>query len=77
LSIPFETQDWYRAFFRKAKWKLAFAWFPKQCFLSGKWFWLQLGYKGEAVWTGPGTPVFETRWLTKGEFLIAALKGQI
>jgi hypothetical protein len=45
--------------------------------LSDKWIWLKLGYQGEAVWTGPGTPVFENRWLTKEEFLVAILKGTI
>jgi hypothetical protein len=45
--------------------------------LSDKWIWLRLGYHGEAVWTGPGTPVFENRWLTKEQFLIAILKGTI
>lgn len=77
MPIPFETQEWYDAFFRKAQWKLTFAWWPRRCFLSDKWIWLKLGYLGEAVWTGPGTPVFETRWLAKEEFLVAILKGRI
>ena len=77
MPIPFETRDWYDAFFRKAQWRLTFAWKPHRCMLSDKWIWLGLGYQGEAVWTGPGTPVFETRWLTKEEFLVAILKGTI
>jgi hypothetical protein len=78
LPIPFETQEWYDdAFFRKAQWKLTFACWPRRCLVSNKWIWLQLGYLGEAVWTGPGTPVFETRWLSKEEFLVAILKGTI
>jgi hypothetical protein len=75
LPVPFETQDWYYAFFRKAQWKLAFAWIPCRCLVSNRWIWLELGYHGEAVWTGPGTPVFENYWLSKEEFLVWQLKG--
>lgn len=77
MPIPFETQDWYEAFFKKATWKLTFALRPHQCVLSDRWIWLKLGYEGTAVWTGPGTPVIETRWLTKEEFLVGILKGRI
>jgi hypothetical protein len=77
MPIPFETQEWYQSFFRKAQWRLTFAWRPHRCFLSDKWIWLELGYQGEAVWTGPGEPVFENRWLTKNEFIVQRLKGTI
>jgi hypothetical protein len=77
VPIPFEVRDWYDSFFRKAIWKLTFAWLPRRCLLSNRWIWLQLGYQGTAMWTGPGTPVFEVRWLTKEEFLVASLKGTI
>jgi hypothetical protein len=75
LPIPFEPQDWYEAFFRKAQWRLAFACIPHRCLISNRWIWLELGYHGEAVWTGPGTPVFENHWLAKEEFLVWQLKG--
>ena len=76
MPIPFETRDWYDSFLKKAQWKLKFAWRPARCLESDKWIWLKLGYQGEAVWTGPGTPVFETRWLSKEEFLVAIIKGK-
>ena len=64
-------------FLKRAKWKLTFAWSPHRCYISNKWVWLELGYQGTSVWTGPGTPVFETHWLTKEEFLVGILKGRI
>jgi hypothetical protein len=27
--------------------------------------------------TGPGEPIFEYKWLTKEEYLLAAIKGKI
>ena len=75
MPVSITTQDWNDAFFRKAQWKLAFAWSPHRCLISNKWIWLELGYYGEAVWPGPGTPVFENYWLTKEEFLVWKLKG--
>jgi hypothetical protein len=77
MPIPFETRDWYESFFRKAQWRLTFAWRPHRCLLSNRRIWLKLGYQGEAVWTGPGEPVFEIHWLTKEEFLVGILKGRI
>jgi hypothetical protein len=75
LPVSITTQDWNDAFFRKAQWKLEFAWSPHRCLISNRWIWLEPGYHGEAVWTGPGTPVFENYWLTKEEFLVWQLKG--
>ena len=77
MPIPFETVDWYQAFINKAEWKLSFAWCPRRCFLSDRWIWLQLGYQGIAVWTGPGDPIVETRWVTKEEYLFGMLKGTL
>ena len=64
-------------FLNRAKWNLAFAWVPHRCYISNKWVWFDLGYQGTAVWTGPGDPVTEIKWLTKEEYLIGLLKGKI
>lgn len=70
--------DWkVDAFYDRAIWKLTFAWRPHRCYMSNKWIWGKLGYRGTAMWTGPGTPVFEINWLTKEEYLIGMLKGTI
>ena len=47
-----------------------FAWLPKICDISSKRVWLQKAYKMTAMWTGPGTPAFETRWHDKNAHII-------
>jgi len=55
---------------RKATgWKLKFCWTPKNCFLSDKPLWGKRCYKGTAVFTGPGEPVFENYYVDKFEFM--------
>lgn len=54
-----------------------FTYFPKNCFLSNKRIWLEKAYKQTAMWTGPGDPVFESRWYNKDEYLIAKIKGEL
>jgi hypothetical protein len=60
----------------RAQWKLSFAFLPKTCDITGKRIWLKYGYKGQAMWTGPGDPVYETRWHDKAEHLIWEIKGR-
>lgn len=57
--------------------ELKFVFFPRRCHLSGKYIWLKRGYKKTAMYTGPGDPIFEHRWFSKDEYLIAKLKGDI
>ena len=67
----------YDPFLNRAKWKLKFAWWPHRCYISNQRIWGKLGYQGTAIWTGPGTPAFETNWITKEEFVVGMLKGTI
>jgi hypothetical protein len=62
-----------RMFYTQANWRLAFAWFPHRCDQSDQIIWLKFAYLGTAVWHGPGTPAFETHWMTKEEYLIWCL----
>jgi hypothetical protein len=72
------TEDWVeQAFYERAKWTLKFIWWPKRCNLSGQLLWFCYAYEGEAVWTGPGTPVYEFRYHKTVEHLIWFLKGNI
>jgi hypothetical protein len=58
-------------------WKCKFIIWPRQCEISKKTIWLEFAYKGTRTITGPGEPVFEYKWLTKEEYLLAALKGKL
>lgn len=64
-------------FYQKAIWYPKFVWWPKRCALSNQRMWLKIAYKGTAMWTGPGSPVFEYKWISKEDFLFARLAGKI
>jgi hypothetical protein len=67
----------YDPFWDRATWQYKFAIFPKRCNISKKTIWFKYAYKGTRMITGPGEPVFEYRWLTKEEFVVARLKGVV
>ena len=60
-------------FVDKAHWELKFTWLPKKCDITGRRIWLEMAYKGTAIWTGPGEPIVEVRWHEKLEHLIWAI----
>ena len=57
--------------------QLKFTLFPRRCYVSGSIIWLEKAYCVTAMWTGPGTPAYETRWYNKDEYLVAKLKDLI
>ena len=59
------------------KWKLAFAWLPRKCCITGDKIWLQHAYKGTRLITGPGTPVILYNWMSSTEYLIKKIKNEI
>jgi hypothetical protein len=58
--------DYY--FHGRATWKETFAWLPHFCIYSGRLIWLENGVRGMAMWTGPGEPIVEVKWMTKKEY---------
>jgi hypothetical protein len=80
MLMPGDMDVWRRidqAFWNRARWDLKFAWWPRRCALSNKWLWLELAYRGAAVWYGPGSNAVEVRWTDSQEYLIARLKGKV
>jgi hypothetical protein len=67
----------YDLFWSRAFWKYKFVFWPRRCEISKKIIWFECAYKGTRMITGPGEPVFKYRWLTKEEYLLAAIKGKI
>ena len=61
--------------------QLKFALFPRRCYITKRRIWLELAYCVTAMYTGPytgpGTPVYDHRWYSKDEYLIARLKDLI
>lgn len=58
-------------------WELKFSVIPQRCYFSNKLIWMCCGYRGAAMWTGPGEPVFDIRWVDRDEYLLARIKGVI
>ncbi len=58
-------------------WQLKWSLWPRQCFYTKKRLWFTLAYKGTAMITGPGEPVFEYRWCERHEYLFLKIKGDI
>jgi hypothetical protein len=73
MPIPFMDNDSFKR--RCIGWKLIFCLWPRRCFYTGKYLWLQLAYRGTAMITGPGEPIFEDRWCEKREYLFLKIKG--
>lgn len=78
MPIPFMDRDW-----REVAWwnhcigkELLFSFLPRKCYYSKKPIWLTRAYRVTSMWTGPGTPVFDSRWIDKNEYLIKELKGE-
>ena len=73
-NLPIPGMDNSNAFYDRAYWRLKFLWWPKRSALTGRWLWLRQVYEGTAMWTGPGSPVFEFRYHELKEHLIWSLK---
>lgn len=67
--------NWH--FYKSASWHYTVAWLPCRCDISGKILWLKKAYQGTATYHGPGTPVYEYRWIDRDQFLLEKLKGTI
>jgi hypothetical protein len=69
------TSDSDALFYIRAEWKLCRVIWPQRCEISGRRLWPGTwAYRGRAMYTGPGEPVFETRWHDCAEHIIWQLK---
>ncbi len=73
VPIPILAEP-YDQFHARATWELKFCWWPQRCEITDQRLWLCLAYRGTAMWTGPGDPVYEFRYHTPTEHLIWQLK---
>lgn len=60
-------------FERRAKFEYCWSLWPRRCYRSQRRVWGP-AVRAEAVWTGPGDAIVETRWLHRHEGLIMMLK---
>jgi hypothetical protein len=77
--MPLDSLMWTDSDFKRrcVGWYLEFSFLPRQCFYTGKYLWFKWAYKGIAIVTGPGEPVFEDRWCDRKEYLFLKIKGTI
>jgi hypothetical protein len=58
-------------------WQLEYSFLPRRCYYTKKLLWFKNAYKGTAMVTGPGEPIFEDRWCERNKYLILKIKGTI
>ena len=59
-------------FERRARFEYRWSLWPRRCYRSQRWIWGR-GVLATAVWTGPGDPITECRWLHRDEGLLMHL----
>jgi hypothetical protein len=64
-------------FYQRAVWYLKFCWLPTRCALTNRLLWCTFAYQGTVMYSGPGSCVFEHKWIGKKDFLFAKLAGKI
>lgn len=74
LILQVKDRDWKN---HCIGWEFKFSLLPRRCHYTDKNIWLKWSYKGTAMWTGPGDPIFENRWIEKNQYLLEKLKGNI
>lgn len=66
--------DYTQRFNERAKFEYRYCIWPRRCYNTGRWLWLETAMRGRAVWTGPGEPVIDDRWYDSNEALIMMIK---
>lgn len=65
----------YDYFWERANWTYKFALIPKRCAKTNKWMWMQTVAQAHCMYTGPGDPIHEYRYIDKNEFFMLQLQG--
>jgi hypothetical protein len=60
-------------FERRARFEYRWSIWPRRCYRTGRRIWGR-AVRAEAMWTGPGDPILERRWLHRHEGVIMMLK---
>ena len=66
---------YYDGFMNRAQFEYKYSLWPRRCYNTGRWLWLETAMRGRAIWTGPGEPVVDDRWYDSNEALIMMIKG--
>jgi hypothetical protein len=74
MPIPFMSVN-YDGFNERASFKYRYCVWPRRCYNTKQWIWLETAMRGRAVWTGPGDHLIEDRWYHRHEALVMMIKG--
>ena len=75
MPIPFMDNDYFKH--KCIGWQKKISIFPRRCYYTGKSIWLKKSYRGTAMITGPGEPIFVNRWVHAKEYLFLKIKGLV
>lgn len=60
-------------FERRAQFEYRWSLWPRRCYRTQRRVW-GLAVRAEAIWTGPGEPVIERRWLHRDEAVLLMIR---
>ena len=63
-----------KSWLERAQFEYKYCFWPRRCYKTGRWLWLETAMRGRAIWFGPGEPVVDDRWFNSNEALIIMLK---
>ena len=63
-------------FERRARFGYRWSFWPRRCYRSDRRVWGR-AVRAEAIWTGPGEPIVERRWLHRDEGCLLMLRRSI
>lgn len=60
-----------------ANFEYQYCFWPRRCYTSGRWLWMETAVRGRREYWGPAgeRPVVEDRWYDSKESLIMMIKG--
>ena len=73
-GVQVESGIYGDGFMYRASFEYKYSFWPRRCYNTGRWLWMETAMRGRAVWTGPGEPVFDDRWYDSNEALIMMIK---
>jgi uncharacterized cupin superfamily protein len=64
-------------FYTRAFWQPSFVLWPRRCILTGRLLFLEVAYKGIAMYNGPGDSIYEYHWHSANEHLLWILSQPV
>ena len=67
---------YYDGFMNRAEFEYKYALWPRRCYITGRWLWLETAMRGRREYWGPAgeSPLVEYRWYDSNEALIMMIK---